>query len=104
MSHCKSIGCGNTAVPHTDFCAFCVENAPGRHQSIETRHPERFKPVLDMDSIDAFAVLHLFGVSDPAGCIQHAVRNLLHTGPSPDRRAISEARDSLTRWLELNPH
>lgn len=56
-----------------------------------------------MAEIDAYAVFHLFQIQDPSGCLQEAGKKLLHSGNSPTRyRDVREARDILTRWLNLN--
>lgn len=54
--------------------------------------------------LDSFAVHHMFGINDPSGCIQYASRKLLMSG-NDDRPLYSdivEARDTLTRWIQLN--
>lgn len=65
------------------------------------RYPEKFKPVGDMVEIDVYAVHHLFQIQDHSGCIHQASRMLLMSG-KPSYRDIREARDLLTRWLQLN--
>lgn len=104
---CKSIGCNHHAVSGQDFCGPClntdsaVEN-PLRAPLSEV-FPDTYKSTGDMADIDAFAVNHLFGVNDNSGCLQHAVRKLLHSGTAEHvYRDIREARDALTRWLQLN--
>jgi hypothetical protein len=48
----------------------------------------------------------LFNIQDPSGCIQHASKKLLLSGVRTGGKSayddIKEARDTLTRWLELN--
>lgn len=110
---CKSIGCTNLA--EHDFCAACSqasllpdttdifpdteENSP-----LVQLYPDHYRRVGDLEHIDAFAVLQMFNIQDPSGCIQHASRKLLMSGNAPDTayRDIREARDILSRWLQLN--
>ena len=69
---------------------------------LEDSYPHYFKDVKNLDTIDVYRVLTLFGVIDP--CIQHAVKKLLCAG---DRGAkdytkdVKEAIVSLTRCLEM---
>jgi hypothetical protein len=56
-----------------------------------------------MSEIDVFAINQLFQVNDPSGCLQHAIQKLLLSGNKPSSQSIREARDTLTRWLQLNP-
>lgn len=56
-----------------------------------------------MTEVDVFAINHLFRVQDASGCLQHAVGKLLMASSRPTTYAdIREARDALTRWLQLN--
>ena len=103
---CRSIGCINRAEAHQDFCEPCnSKELPGFEPGdLSEKYPQQYKSVGDMESIDVFAVHHLFQLQDPSGCLQHASRLLLS---NPDARAVREARDTLTRWLQLNqehPH
>lgn len=56
-----------------------------------------------MSEIDTHAIHYLFKIPDPSGCIQQASKQLLLSGSSKNMyRDIKEARDTLTRWLQLN--
>jgi len=101
---CKSIGCCN-AVVGSDFCAPCLNKEEatglGSQLTLADRYPEQYKSLGDATEIDAFGVHHLFQIQDPSGCLQHASRKLL-VGGEPVYRDVREARDTLTRWLQLN--
>ena len=66
-------------------------------------YPAYFKDVTHLDSIDIYRVIDLFEVTDP--CAQHALKKLLlggeRTGKKSFRDDIKEARDSLTRRLDM---
>jgi hypothetical protein len=111
---CKSIGCHNTLSIHdVDFCTSCndqtlFDDAPlPNDASLSERYPQYYKAVGELEEIDVYAVHHLFNIQDPAGCIQHASKKLLlsgvRTGGKSQFKDIKEARDTLTRWLQLNP-
>jgi hypothetical protein len=71
------------------------------------KYPKYYKPVGNLKEVDVYAVCKLFPVADDTGCINHARKKLLvpgtRTGGKSFRDDIKEARDTLTRWLELNP-
>ena len=82
--------------------------ATGEHyeaQSLEERYPQYYKSVRHLEHVDVYQVHQLFGIEDCSGCIQHASKKLLlsgaRTGGKPKRKDIEEARDTLTRWLEI---
>jgi hypothetical protein len=112
---CKSIGCPNPAEPHEDFCADCVLQyiqhtsltSITEKQTLSEKYPKYYKPVGQFEEIDVYAVHHLFAIQDPSGAIQHASKKLLlsgvRTGGKSQFKDIKEARDTLTRWLQLNP-
>ena len=70
------------------------------------KYPKYYKPVGGLTEIDVYAVHKLFDVQDPSGAIQHASKKLLlsgvRTGGKSPYKDIQEARDTLTRWLQLN--
>src|SRR4030095_9709472 len=114
---CKSINCNGHSLHEQDFCAFCEIQRQQTQQeqtsglaaakSLSERFPMYYKDVGDMTEIDVYAVHHLFNIQDPSGCLQQASRNILmsgsHPGGKPTYQEIREARDTLTRWLQLNP-
>lgn len=71
------------------------------------KYPAYHKDVSDVSSLDVYHVHKLFNIQDPSGCIQHASKKLLlsglRTGGKSVRKDIQEARDTLQRWLDLNP-
>ena len=82
--------------------------ATGEHyqpRSLEDRYPQYYKSVRHLEFVDVYQVHHLFAIEDWSGCIQHASKKLLlsgvRTGGKTKRQDIEEARDTLTRWLEV---
>lgn len=68
-------------------------------------HSHYFKDVKNLNTIDVYKVCELFGIDDPSGAIQHAIKKLLVAGGRgvKDReRDIKEAIDTLTRHLKSN--
>jgi hypothetical protein len=116
MYFCKAIGCSNEVARTQDFCEECTEEMAAINKvdqgiktgSMSEQYPAYYKSVGDMTEIDVYAVHHLFNIYDPAGCIQHASKKLLlsgvRTGGKSVYKDIKEARDTLTRWLQLNHH
>jgi hypothetical protein len=100
MTLCKAIGCCNTPEPAHDFC-FACETKEEIGLSLSEKYPDQFKTVGDITEIDAFGVLQLFQLQDPSGCLHHSVRLMLRSG-TPEFKNVREARDTLTRWLQLN--
>lgn len=78
-----------------------------RPQPLSEKYPQYYKPVGNLEEVDVYAVHHLFNIQDPSGCIQHASKKLLlsgvRTGGKSKAKDIREARDTLDRWLQLNP-
>lgn len=74
--------------------------------SMAERYPKYHKDTRGMTSVDVYAVHMLFDLQDPSGCLHHASKKLLlsgvRTGGKSKVEDIKEARDTLTRWLELN--
>lgn len=70
-------------------------------------YPKYYKPVGTLTEIDVYAVHKLFGINDPSGAIHHASKKLLlagqRTGEKSMHKDIREARDTLDRWMQLNP-
>lgn len=70
------------------------------------KYPKYYKSVVGLDEIDVYAVHQLFDIQDPSGAIQHASKKLLLSGVRTGGKSvfddIREARDTLTRWLEIN--
>jgi len=91
---------GQTASIRPDDVAFVRAES-----SIAERYPQYYKDVRHLDAVDVYQVHQLFGIDDCSGCIQHASKKLLlsgvRTGGKPKRKDIEEARDTLTRWLQM---
>lgn len=103
---CKSIGCTEPVASDHDFCDPCRNRELDGFDAtagLADRYPDFYKPVGDLTEIDSYAVHHLFQIKDPSGCIQQASKMLLLSGTSHHTyHDIREARDTLTRWLQLN--
>ncbi len=112
MPPCKSINCSGIASGDSDFCETCISYAHGNLTGnqvlpLSQKYPKYYKDVGDYSEVDVYAIHHLFNIQDNSGCIQHASKKLLlsgvRTGGKSMFKDISEARDTLTRWLQLNP-
>ena len=70
------------------------------------KYPKYYKPVGNLTEVDVYAIHKIFNVQDPSGAIHHASKKLLlsgvRTGGKTLYKDIQEARDTLTRWLQLN--
>ena len=68
-------------------------------------YPKYFKSVVNDTHIDVYRVHQLFNLSNEMLC--HASKKLLlageRTGEKSLRKDVIEARDTLNRYLELNP-
>lgn len=114
MYHCKAMGCNNVVSHGEDYCEDCrkeVSLLPPQTEIRETeklseKYPQYYKPVGDLTEIDVYAVHHLFNLQDSSGCLHHSSKKLLlsgvRTGGKSAYKDIKEARDTLTRWLQLN--
>lgn len=71
-------------------------------------YPKYYKSTQGLTELDVYAVHSLFGINDPSGAIHHASKKLLLSGSRTGGKSvyedIREARDTLTRWLELYNH
>jgi len=109
---CKSIGCLNTAEHGQDFCEQCSQknlfdlSETETNQPLSEKYPQYYKLVGDLTEVDVYAVHHLFNLTDPSGCLHHSSKKILlsgvRTGGKSAYKDIKEARDTLTRWLQLN--
>lgn len=86
-----------------------VTPIPPEHlKTLAQRYPAYYKDVSHLNEVDVYAVHHVFQINDPSGCIHHSSKKLLlsgvRTGGKPVSQDIKEARDTLTRWLQLNGH
>lgn len=101
---CKSIGCSHPVLPNGDFCGPCLEwGMNSDPQSLQKTYPALYRTVGDVTEIDTYAIHRLFQVQDYSGCLQKASTHILLSGTSKCiYHDIREARDTLTRWLQLN--
>jgi len=70
----------------------------------ERKHSHYYKDVSGLDYVDVYAVCALFGVDDPSGCMQHAIKKLLCSGKRgvKDRdKDLQEAVDTLQRKIDM---
>lgn len=113
MPYCPSIGCGNPISPAEEFCSKCLrfhhpkeEEKEVNASSLSKQYPKYYKDVRMLDELDVYAVHQVFNIQDPSGAIQHASKKLLlsgvRTGGKSKREDIKEARDTLTRWLQID--
>ncbi|GAB0151066.1 hypothetical protein [Marinobacterium sp. BA1] len=68
-------------------------------------YPKYYKDFTGVDEVDVYMVHDRFQINDPSGCIHHASKKLLlcgvRTGGKDMATEIKEARDTLTRKLQL---
>lgn len=114
MKDCKSIGCNNPVTTYLDFCNECTgqtktndaDSNREEHQSLSEKYPQYYKPVGELTEVDVYAVHHLFQLQDYSGALHHSSKKILlsgvRTGGKSAYKDIKEARDTLTRWLQLN--
>lgn len=113
---CKAIQCKREAVNENDFCATCQMLGPYAPMNTETffpkktmsqQYPQYYKDVSTLAELDVYTVHQLFDIQDSSGAIQHASKKLLlsgvRTGGKSAHDDVREARDTLNRWLQLNP-
>lgn len=74
-------------------------------ESISDAYPKYYKDVRGIDVIDVYKTHELFGIDDPSGAIHHASKKLLLSGARTGGKSkyddVREARDTLTRWLDM---
>ena len=70
------------------------------------KYPQYYKDVRDLTEMDVYATHHVFGLIDTSGCLHHASKKILlsgvRTGGKDKFKDIMEARDTLTRWLQIH--
>lgn len=110
MAQCRSLDCDHEASPDKDFCNFCIDEManfkPSNEESMAEKYPAYYKNVEHLTEVDVYQIHHLFNIQDPSGAIQHSSKKLLlsgvRTGGKSRYEDVKEARDTLTRWLQLN--
>lgn len=69
------------------------------------KHSHYYKDVTNLTEVDVYRVCQLFGINDPSGALQHAIKKLLVAGGrgagKDETRDIREAIDTLTRYIEM---
>jgi len=113
---CAAVGCNHTVVYDSKYCGFHYGNdfvvsspaePPPTRSSLAQLYPKYYKAVGEMTEVDVYAIHFLFDIKDPSGAIHHSSKKLLlsgeRTGGKTKYQDIKEARDTLNRWLELNP-
>ena len=108
---CKSTKCPNPVSEAGMFCYSCHLHinaaAKLRSDSLADKYPKYYKSTNGLAEVDVYAVHKLFNIQDPSGAIQHASKKLLLSGVRTGGKSafddIREARDTLNRWMELNP-
>lgn len=122
MKKCETIGCQAFVIEGQILCEKCSQKLVCTPQvpykefkakvpelstiSLTEKYPKYYKSTQGMTEVDVYAVLKIFDIQDPSGAIHHAAKKLLlsgvRTGGKTKQQDITEARDTLNRWLELN--
>lgn len=76
------------------------------NQKMSLKYPKYYKPVpAGVTEVDIYMVCAMFGVEDTSGAMHHALKKILlpgvRTGGKSRYDDIKEARDTLSRWLEI---
>ena len=75
-------------------------------KNMKDKYPKYYKDVSELTEIDVYQTHELFQVQDCSGCLHHASKKILlpgvRTGGKERVEDIREARDTLTRWLQIN--
>src|SRR5690625_4644445 len=89
-----------------DYRLMSKEPKDVESQKMSDKYPKYYKDVSDIDAVDIYKIHELFDIDDPSGAIHHASKKLLlsgvRTGGKSKYDDIKEARDTLTRWLDMN--
>lgn len=122
MKKCETIGCQAFVIEGQFLCEKCSQKLVNTPQvpfkefkakvpelstvSLAAKYPKYYKSTQGMTEVDVYAVLKIFDIQDPSGALHHASKKLLlsgvRTGGKTKQQDITEARDTLNRWLELN--
>lgn len=88
-----------------DILSAGIERTTPVTSTMSSLYPDYYKSCVGITELDVYTVHHLFNINDPSGCIQHASKKLLlsgvRTGGKSAYNDIKEARDTLTRKLQL---
>lgn len=79
----------------------------GSDPKMSFKYPKYYKEIpAGVTELDIYMLCHIFQVQDYSGALHHAIKKILlpgvRTGGKTRRDDIKEARDTLTRWLEIN--
>jgi hypothetical protein len=104
---CEVLNCEDNAEHDYRYCGHHLnKHAVNQAPKMSDIYPKYYKKVGNLNELDVYAVHHLFDLKDPGGMIHHASKKLLlsgvRTGGKTAYQDIKEARDTLTRYLELN--
>ena len=114
----SEVGCGWVQIgDQENFENECVQDLIGRPlepdlpmkqtegTTMKSLYPEYYKDVSELDEMDVYMVHEVFQIQDSSGCLQHASKKILlsgvRTGGKPAWKDIKEARDTLTRKLQI---
>lgn len=104
----RSLPAGAVAgIQPNDIVSVSLHERRATDARMSEKYPKYYKPVPDgVKDIDIYMLCKMFRVDDPSGCLHHAIKKILlpgvRTGGKTRRDDIKEARDTLTRWLEIN--
>lgn len=76
-------------------------------QAMSFKYPKYYKTIpAGVTELDIYMTCELFQVEDYSGALHHAIKKILlpgvRTGGKTRHDDIKEARDTLSRWLEVN--
>lgn len=76
-------------------------------QRMSFKYPKYYKAIpTGVTEIDIYMLCHIFRVEDHSGALHHAIKKILlpgvRTGGKTRYDDIKEARDTLSRWLEIH--
>lgn len=74
---------------------------------MSVKYPKYYKEIPNgVTELDIYMVCNIFQIQDASGALHHAIKKILlpgvRTGGKSRRDDIKEARDTLTRWLDIN--
>jgi hypothetical protein len=90
--------------PVTEHWQRRTDNVSNPVSKIERKHSHYYRDVSKLAEIDVYRVCQLFGVNDPSGAIQHAIKKLLlpgQRGGKDTEKDLREAVDTLNRKLQM---
>lgn len=103
-----------TRKPRSQVRRPTAKHNPGQGDMLEKKlgstmvekYPQYYKDMSTEVEMDVYLVHHKYEINDPSGALQHASKKILlsgvRTGGKSKFQDIKEARDTLTRWMEIN--